>query len=444
MARRATPISAAGLLLLAACGASDADDANVAAAPGAGSAGTTDTAASTTGTPESTGGTGTSTSTEGTGATVGDSDEEPGRPFAVDQVESSPLAVTNSGYDAWRTRIVPTGIPEPLVDFDEIRSGGPPPDGIPPIDAPLFLRTGHVDFLADNEPVLALEIDGDARAYPVQIMTWHEIVNDTVAGIPVSVTYCPLCNSAIAYDRRHDDLVLDFGTSGLLWNSALVMYDRQTQTLWSHYTGQGVIGELTGDELDDFPVTTVAWEVWRDANPDGLVLSRDTGFDRPYGRNPYPGYDDVNGIPFLFQGEVDGRYTALTRIVGIEVDGDAVGIPLVDLQNRRTIAGTVGTTPLVAWWIPGTASALDASDIAAGNDVGATGVFVPEIDGTTLTFTATDDDTFVDDQTASTWNVFGEAIDGELAGAQLAALSHVDTFWFAWSTFRADTEVLTD
>ncbi|NNE13139.1 MAG: DUF3179 domain-containing protein, partial [Ilumatobacter sp.] len=206
----------------------------------------------------------------------------------------------------YRSGDVPPSAPPPLVQFEEIRSGGPPPDGIPPIDEPRFLLPGDVDFLADNEPVLALEIDGDARAYPVQIMTWHEIVNDTVGGTPVTVSYCPLCNSAVAYDRRLGDRILDFGTSGLLYNSALVMYDRQTQTLWSHFTGQGIIGELTGEELVTYPLATVAWSTWRDTNPDGLVLSRDTGFSRDYGRNPYPGYDRVDGVPFLFQGEVDG------------------------------------------------------------------------------------------------------------------------------------------
>ena len=300
---------------------------------------------------------------------------------AVDQIESSPRDVTASGLEAFRSKEVPAGVPEPLVAFDEIRSGGPPPDGIPPVDDPVFLVVGDVDFLADNEPVLALEIDGDARAYPVQILTWHEIVNDTVGGIPVSVTYCPLCNSAVAYDRRLGDRVLDFGTSGLLYNSALVMYDRQTETLWSHFTGEGIIGELTGDDLESFPLSTVAWSTWRDANPDGLVLSRDTGFSRDYGRNPYPGYDDVDGVPFLFEGDVDGRYTALTRIVGIELDDAAVGIPLVDLQDAQVIVGEIADTPLVAFWAAGTSSALQSADIASGVDVGATGVFIPEVDG---------------------------------------------------------------
>jgi hypothetical protein len=300
-----------------------------------------------------------------------------------------------------------------------------------------------VDFLADNEPVLAIAIDGDARAYPVQIMTWHEIVNDTVGGVPVTVSYCPLCNSAVAYDRRIGDQVFDFGTSGLLYNSALVMYDRQTETLWSHFTGEGIVGELTGANLELFPLSTVSWATFRDANPGGVVLSRETGFDRPYGRNPYPGYDDVDGVPFLFEGNVDGRYTALTRIVGVESGDRAVGIPLEDLRRESVIAGEIGDAPLVAFWAAGTASALQDATISDGVDVGATGVFVPEANGRSLTFTAIGDGTFTDDITGSTWNVLGQAVDGELTGEQLEAYVHVDTFWFAWSTFHIDTEVLT-
>jgi hypothetical protein len=370
----------------------------------------------------------------------GDGDGASGEPIRLEQIEPSTPDISISGLSIQRGEVI-DGAPEPLVDIEEIRSGGPPPDGIPSIDDPSFLRPADVDFLGETEPVLAVDIEGDVRAYPVQILMWHEIVNDTVGGVPVAVTYCPLCNSAVAYDRRVDDRIVEFGTSGLLWNSALVMYDRQTETLWSHFTGQGIVGELTGTEIHKFPVATVPWGVWRDANPDGLVLSRDTGFDRSYGRNPYPGYDDVNSQPFLFEGEVDGRFTAMTRIVGVEVGDDAVGVPLFTLQEERVVSVEAGDTELVMFWAPGTASALDDNDVAGGEDIGATGVFVPEIDGEALTFSATDDG-FVDDETGSTWNLLGQATDGPLAGSTLEALPHVDTFWFAWSAFRPDSAII--
>ncbi len=361
-------------------------------------------------------------------------------PVEADLIPASPRDVTVSGL-TMLSGIIPSGAPEPLVDLDEIRSGGPPPDGIPSIDEPAFVRPDEVDFLEENEPVLALDIDGDRRVYPVQILMWHEIVNDTVGGVPVAVTYCPLCNSAVAYDRRVDDKVMEFGTSGSLWNSALVMYDRQTETLWSHFTGQAIVGELTGTELDTFPVATVPWGVWRDANPDGLVLSRDTGFDRNYGRNPYPGYDDITSEPFLFEGEVDGRYTAMTRIVGVELDGETLGVPLVTLQDQRIIPATLADTDVVVIWQPGTASPFDSGDGAGGDEIGATGVFVPEVDGERLTLRAAGDE-FVDDETGSTWNILGTATDGPLAGSRLAAIPHLDTFWFAWSTFQPDSQII--
>lgn len=235
--------------------------------------------------------------------TSGDSARSPSAPtpVTVAQVAASPTEEVPSALDN------PTdeGFPAPFLDPAELLSGGPPPDGIPSIDEPKFLAVEEVDFLEDDEPVLALQVGEETRAYPVQVLIWHEIVNDTVDGIPVAVTYCPLCNSAVAYDRRLDDRVLSFGTSGMLYNTALVMYDRQTESLWSHFTGQALIGHLTGAQLDVFPMSTISWADWRDANPDGLVLSRDTGHDRDYGTNPYPGYDDVDTAPFLFEGETE-------------------------------------------------------------------------------------------------------------------------------------------
>jgi hypothetical protein len=218
------------------------------------------------------------------------------------------------------------------------------------------------------------------------------------------------------------------------------MYDRQTETLWSHFTGEGIVGELTGVELDSYPLSTVAWGDWRDAHPDGLVLSRETGYDRDYGRNPYPGYDDVDGRPFLFEGDVDGRYTAMTRVVGVERDGDALGVPLVTLAELGVVEADLDR-PLVFWWTAGLASALDERQIADGDEIGATAVFDRTVGAAVLSFESLDDGRFRDLATGSTWNQFGVAIDGELVGERLEAVEHVDTFWFAWSTFRPDTRI---
>lgn len=354
----------------------------------------------------------------------------------VEQIPGGPREDVPSALDD------PTNdaFPAALVDVDDIRSGGPPPDGIPPIDEPRFVRPGTVRDLEDREPVIAFELDGDARAYPLEILTWHEIVNDTVAGAPVAVTYCPLCNTAVVYDRRLNDRVLDFGTSGRLYQSALVMYDRQTESLWAHFTAQGLVGVLAGQRLDTYPASIVSWASWRDANPDGLVLSRDTGFDRDYGRNPYPGYDDVGRQPFLFQGEVDGRLAAMERVVAVGRGADPVAVRLDQLADAGVVNVRLDGERITVWHLPGTGSALDDADTAGGRDVGATGVFRPEADGQPLTFER-DGDVFVDDETRSRWNIFGAAIDGPLGGQRLEPVEHVDTFWFAWAAYQPDTRI---
>lgn len=365
-------------------------------------------------------------------------------PVAVDQLDSDAVGDGISALES----ITAEGLPDPLVDPAELLSGGPPPDGIPPIDDPRFLATSEVDHLADNEPVLAVRIGSDSRAYPVEVMIWHEIANDTFrpdgadgAAIPVAVTYCPLCNSAIAYDRRVDGRVLDFGTSGLLYRSALVMYDRQTESLWSHFNGRAVAGQLTGSELEKYPTATVSWKDWREANPDGLVLSRDTGETRPYGQNPYPGYDDVDESPFAFTGELDERLLAKERVLGTGIGESPTAVRLEALIERGVIAFEQDGVEVVAWALPGTASALETFEVADGRDVGATGLFRTGVDGRELSFTRTAEG-FVDAQTGSSWNVLGEAIAGPLRGKALEPVEHVDTFWFAWAAFSPESRIL--
>jgi hypothetical protein len=334
------------------------------------------------------------------------------------------------------------GLPRPLVDTTQILSGGPPPDGIPAIDHPKFQRANQVNWIADQEPVLALSIGNDTRAYPVQVLIWHEIVNDTVGGVPVAVTYCPLCNTAIAYGRLNGSRVLSFGTSGELYDSDLVMYDRQTQSLWVQFLGEAVAGVLTGTELADYPVQTISWKEWRGTHPDSWVLSKDTGFDRPYGTNPYTGYDNIGASPFLFRGRLDTRFAAMTRVVGIRVGSDAVAIPLAVLVHRRALNVEVGGQPLVVFWSGGTSSALDSSSIAAGRDVGSTGVFLASLDAEPLSFRASVGG-FRDLQTGSAWNLLGQGIAGPLRGRALTPVAHDDTFWFVWAVFLPQTRLLT-
>jgi hypothetical protein len=329
------------------------------------------------------------------------------------------------------------------VPLDEIRSGGPPPDGIPPIDDPTFESVEAADgWLADREPVLLFQRGEDARAYPLAILTFHEIVNDVVDGEPVVVTYCPLCNSGLVFEATVDGEVLDFGTSGRLWRSNLVMYDRSTRSLWSQFTGEAIVGERLGQELERLPMQIVSWSEYRSTWPDGAVLSRDTGHNRPYGSNPYTGYD-TSASPFLFDGETDGVLPQMARVVTTGGEEDPVAYPLSVLTEHRVVADEVDGEPVVVLWVPGTASALDDGTIADGQDVGATGVFRPSADGQDLTLEPDDDDRFRDTQTGSTWTVTGLAVDGALEGAQLERIPHDDTFWFVQFAFRPETRVVT-
>src|SRR5919108_3142191 len=206
-----------------------------------------------------------------------------------------------------------------LVPLNEIIAGGPPPDGIPAIDCPAFVTPDQAAWLKAQEPVLALEVGGDARAYPLQILMWHEIVNDVVGGKPVAVTYCPLCNSGPVFERVVDGVTLDFGTSGKLYKSDLVMYDRQTHSLWAQMEGRAIVGQRAGTRLALVPANTVAFADWRAAHPRGKVLSRETGHRRDYGANPYQSYDQPELRPFLFNGRPDTRRPPKERVVGVKI-----------------------------------------------------------------------------------------------------------------------------
>ena len=364
----------------------------------------------------------------------------------VVQIPGDPPEATVS---ALREGITAPLLPEPLVSPLDILSGGPPPDGIPSIDVPEFDRASEVQWLESQEAVVVLVANGDARAYPAQVLIWHEIVNDTVGGEPVTVTYCPLCNTAIGYYRQLDDRIFDFGTSGKLYNSALVMYDRQTESLWAHYTGQAVAGALTGLQLALIPVATVAWETFLAEHPNGLVLTRPGGFGRSYGTNPYVGYDAPNGQPLFADADPDPQLPPMTRVLVIRRGGDVVAVVHETLHSEGVIEVDVGGATVVAFNLPGTASPLQTQQVAFGRDVGATGVFDATVDGQVLSFTrkpgaASSDGpgAFVDDQTGSTWSVLGLALDGPLAGTQLEAIEHLDTFWFAAAAYDPGIELI--
>lgn len=329
------------------------------------------------------------------------------------------------------------------VPLGEIISGGPGKDGIPSIDFPRLEDASAIDWLEPQEPVIAFGIGEDWRAYPIQILVWHEIVNDTFGNTPVTITFCPLCHTAIVFDDRVGDLVLDFGTTGNLRHSDLVMYDRQTESWWQQATGQAIVGELTGTELTFLPSQLVSWQAFRDAHPDGRVLSRDTGFDRPYGSNPYAGYDTVDSVPFLLDDRtlLDGRLSPKVRVLGLVIEDASVAYPFPLLAEHPVINDVVADTPVVVVWADGTASGLGASTVAGGEDVGAANAFSREVDGRTLTFEPAGDGVLRDRETGSTWAFGGLATAGELEGSQLELLVADAPFWFAWAIFRPDTRI---
>jgi len=348
---------------------------------------------------------------------------------------------------------VPQGAPQALsqfntdlsnatIDLSTLRPGGPPKDGIPSIDNPSFVSIEDASRWIDSkEPVIAIEMNGVAKAYPLQILTHHEIANDEIGGTPVAVTFCPLCYSSIAFERTLDGEPVTFGVSGLLRKSDLVMYDRKSETLWQQFTGKAVVGDRAGEELEVIPSQLISFRQFAENYPDGTVLSRDTGHNRPYGQNPYAGYDDVDQSPFAYDGPTDDRLPPKEKVVAVSLDGTHKAYPHSITKEQRVLHDTMGDRSLVVFHAPGAVSALDARDIAESKEDGSTGVFDRRVDGRTLEFTYAGDGRFEDTATGSVWTVAGRAVEGPLEGTQLDRISHGDYFAFAWFAFRPDAAV---
>ena len=321
------------------------------------------------------------------------------------------------------------------IDMSEVLSGGVPRDGIPPIDDPQFEAAALVRDLSPQSPVISIDINGDARAYPLEILTRHEIVNDVVGTVPVAVTFCPLCNSAIVYHRQVEGRVLRFGVSGNLRNSDLIMWDDYSESWWQQLTGEGIVGDYRGYQLELASSQVIGFGLFQQRYPAGRVLRGPYG---GYGRNPYVGYDS-NAKPFLFRGPVDHRLFPTERVLAAKVSGQAVAYSFGALQNRRLVNDRVNGSGVVVFWQAGAVSALDAADIDSSRDVGMALMFEGRrASGETLTFRY-EDGAFFDNETESRWNFFGEATDGLLAGESLTQLNAFPHFWFAWAAFYPET-----
>lgn len=332
------------------------------------------------------------------------------------------------------------------VSIDEILTGGPPRDGIPAIDLPEFVGTDSAEaWLQDQEPIIALVVNEEARAYPLQILMYHEIVNDVIAGVPVAVTFCPLCNASIVFEREVGQAgsrkILDFGTTGRLRKSDLVMYDRQTESWWQQFTGRGIIGTYVNVELVRLPSQIISFGEFKTAFPSAQVLSRETGFSRPYGNNPYRGYDAIDSNPFLFRGDVDPRLPAMERVLSIRSENETQLIPLAQLADRSLAHLNVDERPIVVFSASVASSALDAGKIAESRKVPSAAAYLAKVDDQSLTFKFLDG-TIVDEQTGSLWNAFGRSTEGKLSGAQLEQLDDGVHFAFAWLAFEPESKII--
>ncbi len=272
---------------------------------------------------------------------------------------SQPLRISKAG---WKTDFSKT-----TVALSEFQSGGPPRDGIPPIDDPKPTSQEAADaWLEDREPVLVVEVGDQARAYPIQILIWHEIANDELGNRPIAVTYCPLCNSSVVFDRRVEGRTLTFGTTGNLRKSDLVMWDRQTESWWQQLSAEAVVGELAGTKLEVLPSQTLSWAAFKKRFPQGDVLSRDTGAQRDYGRNPYEGYDAPDSQPSLLDEEADGRLPPKERVSAVTEAEETVVVPFSTLESEPVVNERVAGKPVVFFFQRGVVGARRRSHLRLG------------------------------------------------------------------------------
>ena len=344
--------------------------------------------------------------------------------------------IFGQSFSGWKT-----DTSKKSIELSELKSGGPPKDGIPAINNPNFICSKEADSWIDpDEPVISFELNGSARAYPLQILIWHEIVNDNFGDTPVLVTFCPLCYSAIVFDRRIDGETHQFGVSGFLRHSDMIMFDRKTESLWQQFTGEAIVGDYTGKQLKILPSQIISYQQFKEAHPDGKVLSKNTGVDRPYGRNPYSGYDDVNNTPFLAGDIEDERLKPLQKVIGVRTGDQQKAYPYPISQREEVINDELADEPIVVFHIEGARSALDAPEISDSRKDGSTGAFSRIVNDETLTFYY-DRSSIKDRETESTWDITGKAISGPLENEQLKPLIFGDYFAFAWLVFWPETEI---
>jgi hypothetical protein len=332
----------------------------------------------------------------------------------------SPIVIPSS-VDKKIPEIMETNGQKHLIPLDKIRDGGPPKDGIPSIDKPKFVSSEQADFISESDIVIGLKINGESKAYPLFILVWHEIVNDRVGNVPVSVTYCPLCYTSQVFERTIDGKAVEFGTSGKLYNSNLLMYDRLTDSYWSQGLGMAVTGPMTGTSLDIVPFDLMTWEDWKKHHQDTMVLTTDTGHIRSYGTDPYGNYYTDSRIMFPVENS-DDRMKPKEVIVGLNHDNVFKAYRQDYVESREAMNDYVGNKPVLL------ISEYDHN----------TRVFDRTVNGEILELFS-EDGMLVDAQTNSMWTYDGMAISGPLAGSMLQRMPIHVGFWFEWVAFHPGT-----
>jgi len=313
-----------------------------------------------------------------------------------------------------------------LIPLDKIRGGGPPKDGIPSIDNPVFADIQGSHFMSDSDTVIGLEINGEAKAYPSFILVWHEIVNDNVGGTPVAVTYCPLCYTNQVFERVIDGQEVEFGTSGKLYNSNLVMYDRLTESYWSQALGMAVKGELTGYQLNLIPFDVITWGDWKKLHPDTMVMTTDTGHIRSYATDPYGNYYTEPRIFFPVE-HSDDRMHPKEIIIGFNQDTIYKAYKQNDIESNIIINDFIGDTPVML------ISLYSENSRAFERTINDVILDFEYVDGKILDF-----------QTNSEWDYDGLSISGKYQGMQLERMPIEPGFWFEWFAFHPQTLVYGD
>ena len=290
----------------------------------------------------------------------------------------SSIATSDNGFD----------LSNAIIPKEQILHGGPPKDGIPAISNPKLIDAIKADYINGDDRVVGINIDGVARAYPIAILNWHEIVNDEINGKHFAITYCPLCGTAVAFDANVKGKVTEFGVSGLLYNSDVLLYDRNTESLWSQITSNSVAGIMVGEALKRLPISHTTWRDWLAKNPETTILSDDTGFSRDYARNPYSGYEESRTLFFQVNNRAPDTYHPKELVVGLDVDGVYKAYPFVELEKNGK---------------PSFSDNINGKNITVSWDSENRSVHLYDSSG------------------------------GEIAGIQ--------GFWFAWFAFHPDTEV---